>query len=99
VITAINQGAARFLAHGAKEGSPVGYDPPLGRAAIDAFALLSGAKRTLARQPQAERCLALPTTQLTLYVVWTDIELVRELPAGRAEVLPFVRQRPCRRQA
>jgi hypothetical protein len=32
----------------------------------------------------------LPRTRRTLYAEWTDIELVRELPLGRAEVPVFV---------
>jgi hypothetical protein len=41
----------------------------------------------------------LPTTRPTLYAEWTDIELVRELPLGRAEALFSYWQRRCRRQA
>ena len=41
----------------------------------------------------------LPTTRPTLYAEWTDIELVRELSRGRAEVPASYWQRRCCRQA
>src|SRR5712691_12030760 len=41
----------------------------------------------------------LPTTRPTLYAEWTDIELVRELSLGRAEVPVSYWQRRCCRQA
>jgi hypothetical protein len=45
------------------------------------------------------RSCTLPTTRPTLYAEWTDIELVRELSPGRAEVPVSYWQRRCRRQA
>ena len=45
------------------------------------------------------RSCTLPTTRPTLYAEWTDIELVRELSPGRAEVPVSYWQRRCHRQA
>jgi len=45
------------------------------------------------------RSCTLPTTRPTLYAEWTDIELVRELSLGRAEVPVSYWQRRCCRQA
>jgi len=45
------------------------------------------------------RSCTLPTTRPTLYAEWTDIELVRDLSPGRAEVPVSYWQRRCRRQA
>ena len=49
--------------------------------------------------PATLRSCTLPTTRPTLYAEWTDIELVRELSPGRAEVPVSYWQRRCRRQA
>src|SRR6266849_5952885 len=61
--------------------------------------LFSARETGTARAWSTLRCCTLPATRPTLYAEWTDIELVRELSPGRAEVPVSYWQRRCRRQA
>jgi hypothetical protein len=61
--------------------------------------LFSARETGTARAWSTLRSCTLPTIRPTLYAEWTDIELVRELSPGRAEVPVSYWQRRCRRQA